>query len=82
MRLMQGKITRILDVTIFEGISESINEILDEIKNIDLQIYEVRRIETSLEDVLFKLTGTKEYLQEDITGNNYKLEVEQASEYK
>src|SRR5580765_1200025 len=76
-----GKNNKILDVIIFEGISESINEILDEFKNIDLQIYEVRRIETSLEEVFLKLTGTREYPQEDITGNKYKLEAEQSSEY-
>jgi len=75
------KNNKIIDLNIFEGISESINEILDEIKNIDLQIYEVRRIETSLEEVFLKLTGTRKYPQEDITGNNYKLEVEQSSEY-
>ena len=76
-----GKNNKIIDIFIFEGISESINEILDAIKNIDLQIYEVRRSEMSLEDVFFKLTGTKEYSQENTIGNNYKLEVEQSSEY-
>ena len=75
------KNNKIMDLIIFEGISESINVILGEIKNIDLQIYEVRRIETSLEEVFLKLTGTREYPQGDITGNNYKLEVEQSSEY-
>ena len=58
-----------------------INEILDAIKKIDLQIYEVRRSEMSLEDVFFKLTGNKEYSQENTIGNNYKLEAEQSSEY-
>jgi ABC-2 type transport system ATP-binding protein len=76
-----GKNNKIIDVFIFEGISESINEILDAIKNIDLQIYEVRRSEMSLEDVFFKLTGTKKYSQENTSSNNYKLELEQSSEY-
>jgi len=38
------KNNKIIDLIIFEGISESINVILGEIKNIDLQIYEVRSL--------------------------------------
>ena len=51
---MLGKNNKIIDVFIFEGISESINENLDAIKKIDLKIYEVRRSEMSLEDLFFK----------------------------
>ena len=80
-KINAGKNNKIIDIFIFEGVSESINEILDAIRKIDLQIYEVRRSEMSLEDVFFKLTGTKEYSQENTIGNNYKMEVEQSSEY-
>jgi ABC-type uncharacterized transport system ATPase subunit len=50
---------RLIDVNVSDGVSESANEIIDRFEKAGLQIYEIRRMGMSLEDVYFKLTEAK-----------------------
>jgi ABC-2 type transport system ATP-binding protein len=52
---------KLINVTISEkNSSESANDIIDKFEKAGLQIYEVRRLDMSLEDVFFKLTEIKQ----------------------
>jgi ABC-2 type transport system ATP-binding protein len=53
---------RLINITISQ-ISESANDIIDKFEDAGLQIYEIRRLDMSLEDVFFKLTETKHQQQ-------------------
>jgi ABC-2 type transport system ATP-binding protein len=46
---------KLIDVNISDVVSESANEIIDRFEKIGLQIYEIRRMGMSLEDIYFKL---------------------------
>ena len=46
---------KLIDVKVLDGVSESANEIIDRFEKAGLQIYEIRRMGISLEDVYFKL---------------------------
>jgi ABC-2 type transport system ATP-binding protein len=50
---------RLIDVNVSDGVSESANDIIDGFEKAGLQIYEIRRMGMSLEDVYFKLTEAK-----------------------
>jgi ABC-2 type transport system ATP-binding protein len=50
---------KLIDVNISDGVSESGNDIIDSFEKPGLQIYEIRRMGMSLEDVYFKLTEAK-----------------------
>jgi hypothetical protein len=50
---------RLIDVKVSDGVSESANDIIDRFEKAGLQIYEIRRMGMSLEDVYFKLTEAK-----------------------
>jgi ABC-2 type transport system ATP-binding protein len=50
---------KLVDVNISDGVSESANDIIDRFEKAGLQIYEIRRMGMSLEDVYFKLTEAK-----------------------
>jgi ABC-2 type transport system ATP-binding protein len=50
---------RLINVNVSDGVSESANDIIDRFEKAGLQIYEIRRMGMSLEDVYFKLTEAK-----------------------
>jgi ABC-2 type transport system ATP-binding protein len=50
---------KLIDVNISDGVSESTNEIIDRFEKAGLQIYEIRRMGVSLEDIYFKLIEAK-----------------------
>jgi ABC-2 type transport system ATP-binding protein len=50
---------RLIDVKVSDGVLESANDIIDRFEKAGLQIYEIRRMGMSLEDVYFKLTEAK-----------------------
>jgi ABC-2 type transport system ATP-binding protein len=54
---------RLINITISQ-ISESANDVIDKFKDAGLQIYEIRRLDMSLEDVFFKLTETEQRQQQ------------------
>lgn len=49
---------KLINVTILE-IPESVNAIIQSFEKAGFQIYDIKRFETSLEDIFFKLTGSK-----------------------
>ena len=53
---------KLIDVFIFEGVQDSVNKILDTFNKVGLHSYEVRRLDTSLEEIFFKLTQSSERL--------------------
>jgi ABC-2 type transport system ATP-binding protein len=66
---------KLIDVNVSEGVSESANEIIDRFEKAGLQIYEIRRMGMSLEDVYFKLI--EERKQDTETHQKPKSEEEQ-----
>ena len=50
---------KLIDVSILEQISESVNKTIEIFDNAGLQIYEVIRLDMSLEDIFFKLTDRR-----------------------
>ena len=73
---------RLINITISQ-ISESTNDVIDKFKDAGLQIYEIRRLDMSLEDVFFKLTETgqrQQQLRRQFNNNRHNhplLEVEE-----
>lgn len=53
---------KLINMTISQN-SESANDVINEFENAGLQIYEIRRLEMSLEEVFFKLIETKQRQQ-------------------
>jgi ABC-2 type transport system ATP-binding protein len=70
---------KLIDVFIFEGIQESVNNILDSFSKVGLQLYEVRRFDMSLEEIFFRLTESSEKLnlRESISGRKHNIETRQ-----
>jgi ABC-2 type transport system ATP-binding protein len=56
---------KLIDIYISEQVSESANKTIEIFEKAGLQIYEVRRLVMSLEDIFFKLTYTKSQQQLD-----------------
>ena len=67
---------KLIDVFIFEGVQDSVNKILDTFNKVGLQLYEVRRLDTSLEEIFFKLTQSSESLnlRGSTAGSKHNLE--------
>lgn len=61
---------RLINITISQN-SESANYIIDKFEDAGLQIYEIRRLDMSLEDVFFKLTETKQQHQQKSNGSEH-----------
>jgi len=50
---------KLIDVSILEEVSKSVNKTIEIFEKAGLQIYEVRRLDMSLEDIFFKLTDRR-----------------------